>query len=114
MYPSRLNLSNFFSLPDIVDKISMTDEEDQVQIQVEIPGYEKDEVNVELVDNLLKISAQKEKEDTGGRYRGQFYQSFRLSKDFKSEEINASLENGLLTVRLPRSEKTKPRKIAVN
>ncbi|KAK9683376.1 hypothetical protein RND81_10G135800 [Saponaria officinalis] len=85
--------------------------------QADLPGVKKEEVKVEVEDgNVLRISGQRAKEkeektDTWHRVErssGQFLRKFRLPDNAKVEEVKAALENGVLTVTIPKVEEKKP------
>jgi HSP20 family protein len=96
-------------------RVDVVDYNDRVEIQAEIPGLSKDEVAVEVQDNVLTISGQKvkklEDKDTGGKYirrelkHSNFKRSFTLGEIIDSDNPEARFENGLLTVTL---RKVKP------
>ncbi|XP_010543757.1 PREDICTED: 17.8 kDa class I heat shock protein-like [Tarenaya hassleriana] len=81
--------------------------------KADLPGLRKEEVKVELEEgNVLKISGerQREKEEKGEtwhrveRSSGQFVRRFRLPENAKAEETKAAMENGVLTVTVPKTE----------
>ena len=85
--------------------------------KVDLPGVKKEEVKVEVEDsNVLVISGQrsKEKEDKNDRWHrverssGQFMRRFRLPENAKVDQVKAGLENGVLTVTVPKAEEKKP------
>ena len=85
--------------------------------KADLPGVKKEEVKVEVEDgNVLVISGQrsKEKEDKNDKWHrverssGQFMRRFRLPEDAKVEQVKAGLENGVLTVTVPKAEEKKP------
>lgn len=85
--------------------------------RADIPGVRKDEVKVEVEEgNLLRISGQRtrekeEKTDTWHRVErssGQFLRRFRLPENAKVDQVKASLENGVLTVTVPKTEVQQP------
>ena len=97
----------------------------------DVPGLTKDDVKVDIVDDegakVLQISGEKikkdkEKDSDGDddddhdkwrrveRFRGKFLRRFRLPEDAKADEVSAALENGVLTVRIPKQEVKKPEK----
>jgi len=93
--------------------------------KADLPGVKKEEVKVEVEDgNVLKISGQRsrekeEKTDTWHRVErssGEFLRRFRLPENAKVDEVKASLENGVLTVTIPKAEVKKPdvKSITVN
>ncbi|XP_039832478.1 17.9 kDa class I heat shock protein-like isoform X2 [Panicum virgatum] len=85
--------------------------------KADVPGLKKEEVKVEVEDgNILQISGernkeQEEKTDTWHRVErssGRFLRRFRLPENAKTEQIRASMENGVLTVTVPKEEVQKP------
>ena len=85
--------------------------------KADVPGLKKEEVKVEVEDgNVLQISGernkeQEEKTDTWHRVErssGRFMRRFRLPENAKTEQIRASMENGVLTVTVPKDEVKKP------
>jgi HSP20 family protein len=85
--------------------------------KADVPGLKKEEVKVEVEDgNVLQISGernkeQEEKSDTWHRVErssGKFLRRFRLPENAKAEQIKASMENGVLTVTVPKEEAKKP------
>ncbi|KAI5675075.1 hypothetical protein M9H77_06025 [Catharanthus roseus] len=81
--------------------------------KADLPGIKKEEVKVELEDNrVLQISGERnvEKEDKNDtwhrveRSSGKFMRRFRLPENAKMDQIKASMENGVLTVTVPKEE----------
>jgi HSP20 family protein len=81
-----------------------------------------DEVNVELEDNVLTISAERKSEHEErkeGYHRleraaGRFSRSPKLPEGVDPESIDAKFEGGVLTVRIPKPQQRKPRRVAIN
>jgi HSP20 family protein len=79
-------------------------------IQMELPGVEKEDINIELKDNQLIIYGEKKliKETTGCSYLvlersyGPFVRGFSLPQDIDDQGISASLSTGILMVRIPK------------
>jgi HSP20 family protein len=88
-------------------------------IEAELPGVDRDDVNVEMRDSELIISGDiKEKERKGilrrrTRRTGRFEYRVSLPGLSDQENIEANLHDGVLTVRVPKSEQAKPRRIEV-
>ncbi|XP_038709834.1 17.5 kDa class I heat shock protein-like [Tripterygium wilfordii] len=85
--------------------------------KADLPGLKKEEIKVEIEDDrVLQISGEKsmekeEKNDTWHRVErssGKFMRKFRLPENAKLEGVKASMENGVLTVTVPKEEVKKP------
>ncbi|KAK4416734.1 class I heat shock protein [Sesamum alatum] len=85
--------------------------------KADVPGLKKEEVKVEVEDgNVLQISGERtrekeEKNDTWHRLErssGKFLRRFRLPENAKMDQIKANMENGVLTVTVPKEEVKKP------
>ncbi|MGL7134655.1 Hsp26/alpha crystallin family protein [Salmonella sp. NW1098] len=83
----------------------------------DLPGIKKEEVKVEVEEGrILQISGErsKEKEEKNDKWHrierssGKFMRRFRLPENAKVDEVKASMENGVLTVTVPKVEEKKP------
>ena len=91
--------------------------EDHYDVVIDLPGFKKDEINVELNDGYLTISAQKghdeeEKNKAGKlirqeRYSGMMSRSFYVGDQVGVEEIHGKYEGGVLTLSVPKKEEQK-------
>lgn len=93
-----------------------------IVIKADLPGVEREEVSVEVKDNLLTLKG-KRKQDADSadecyfcqeRNFGQFQRTFTLQYNIDPEKIKASFKNGVLKVSVPEPEEEQPRKIRVN
>lgn len=84
----------------------ITDHDDHSEIQLDVPGYTEDQIEVEAKDRYLVIKGKSES-------RGDFRRLFRLSSGVSLDGIKASLQHGVLTVSVPKLPEVQPRKIAV-
>lgn len=92
----------------------VSEEANQTAIEVEVPGLTKDQVSVTVDGRMLTVRAEKRcKVKTEKRWA--FSQSFMLKDQFDLESIVCSLENGLLTITIPKKAKTESvRKLTIN
>lgn len=87
----------------------------------DLPGLKKDEIDVSIEDNVLTVSGERKFEDDkdNGTFRrversyGSFRRSFTLPRGVEAGKVEAKFEDGVLTLRIPKSEMAKSRKIAV-
>ena len=102
-------------------KVDVTDHPDKIMIAAEIPGLSKEDVSVDLEENVLTISGGKREtvEEPDVRYirkelkRSSFKRSFKLGDNMNVKNIKADFENGLLNVTVPKREKDEPRKVKI-
>jgi len=102
-----------------VPAVDIEETEDGWVVEAELPGVDKKDVNVELRDSELTITGEiKERERAGilrrrTRRKGRFEYRVTLPGEADAEGIDASLHDGVLTLRVPKSERAKPRRIEV-
>ncbi|XP_019199180.1 PREDICTED: 18.1 kDa class I heat shock protein-like [Ipomoea nil] len=91
--------------------------------KADLPGMKKEEVKVEVEDGrVLQISGErsKEKEEKNDKWHrierssGKFLRRFRLPENAKMDEVKAGMENGVLTVTVPKIEAKKPEVKAID
>lgn len=90
-------------------------------ITVELPGTRKEDVQVELSEGMLTIRGEKksEREETKERRRyversyGAFSRSFTLPPDANGDRLDASFKDGILTIAIPKTEESKPKRVAI-
>jgi HSP20 family protein len=98
----------------------LTETDDAYLVEIELPGVDREDLTVEIAGAELRVSGQiVEKEKIGWlRHRtrrlGQFAYHTLLPGEVDTEHISANLADGVLTVRVPKTEAAKPRKITVN
>lgn len=101
--------------------VDMTSDDKQVTVRTALPGFSEDEINVDVRNNVLTISAasKKQRENRGANWHvrelryGKFARSVMLPEEVNVDKANASLENGILTVKLPKQKPNPIQQIAV-
>ncbi|HWF81793.1 MAG TPA: Hsp20/alpha crystallin family protein [Streptosporangiaceae bacterium] len=93
--------------------------DDGYEINAELPGISKDQIDVHVQDRELIISGEMKNGQRGRMHRstrrtGRFEYHTYLPGDIKPDKVNATLSNGVLSVRVPKSDMAKPRRIEVS
>lgn len=102
--------------------VDVAETEEAYEIKAEIPGLKKEDIKISLEEGLLTLQGEKkeEKEKEKRNYHrvervyGAFHRSFRLPREIEAGKIKACYEDGILSVVIPKSEKLKPKEIAVS
>jgi HSP20 family protein len=97
----------------ITPAVDMYDEGKELVMKADMPGVKKEDLHLDLAENILTISGEKKVEETvekGGLYScersyGKFSRSFELPSDVDTEKITANLKEGVLEIRLAKTEK---------
>ena len=93
-------------------KTDIKEMKDGYELEIDLPGFKKDEVTAELKDGYLTVTAQqntnKDEKDKEGnyirkeRYSGSCQRSFYVGEGVKQEDLKAAFNNGILTVAVPK------------
>ncbi len=101
-----------FATPALAPRfpVDLYEDKDNTYVRAELPGVNRDDISVEMVDGFLNLSAtRKEKEQNFTLNR-----SVSIPEAVQADKVTASYENGVLTVTLPKQEQAKPRKINIS
>ena len=98
--------------------IDIMEEDDKLVVTTDLPGINKEDVEINLKEDMLEISAktgkEKEAEEEGylrrEREYTRFYRAIRLPAGVKEEGSTAKMENGVLTISLPKAKIEEPKK----
>jgi HSP20 family protein len=101
--------------------VDMTSDENNIVVRSALPGFKDDEVKVDVRGNIWTISAESktEREDNQANwhihelYYGKFARSMMFPEEVNTDKADASLENGILTIKLPKRMPGPVQKIAV-
>lgn len=97
--------------------VNVTESEDGYTVQARVPGLTKDDISIQLEGRELRISGDHKRVEAGygrqERASGRFERALEFRHAVQADKIEATVKDGILTVRLPKSEEAKPRKIAI-
>lgn len=95
-------------------KTDVRENENNYEVDVDLPGFKKDEINAKLENGYLTISTSKsldrDQKDSNGkyirreRYSGSMCRSFYVGDNVKQEDIHAKFEDGILKLQIPKKE----------
>jgi HSP20 family protein len=102
--------------------VDVFEKEDKFVVKAELPGMKEEDIDVSVIGDTLSIKGEKKTETEikdENYYRcersyGSFYRSIPIPSNVDANKIEASFEDGILEVALPKSAKVKPKKIAVS
>lgn len=99
--------------------IDVQSDEEAYLITAAVPGLSAEDVSVEVLEDLVTMSGEISIEENGdtekllSELHHSFYRQIRLPETVNADEIEAKVEKGLLTVRVPKAEDARPKKIEV-
>jgi len=116
------DLDDEVSLYDWRPPVDIYETNEGIVLKVELPGVNKDDVSVEVKENVLTLKGERlldpeikdEHYYRKERSFGKFNRSFSLQEPIKPDLIKAGFKDGVLTVEVPRPEEERPKQITVN
>ena len=101
--------------------VDIVETKDRLVLKAELPGFTEEQIVVRFDDGILSIEGERkfEKESEDEKYHcversyGRFGRSFRLPANVDAERINASFQNGLLSIELPKKDEALPKRIRI-
>ena len=97
-------------------KTDINEKKDKYVIDIDLPGYEKDEIKIQIQDGYLTVHAKMDREEDNKergkyvrkeRYMGECSRSFYVGDNIKEDDIKAKFKNGTLTLEIPKKEEQK-------
>ncbi len=97
--------------------MDVKEKDDHYEVEIDLPGFKKEDINVELNDGYMTVTASKgleenDKNDKGKlirqeRYSGMMSRTFYVGEGISSEEVHGSFENGVLKLEIPKKDLNK-------
>ena len=97
--------------------VDLYEEKEDIVVKAELPGLSKEDITVQVTDSMLLIKGEKKREEEikegdyycSERSFGSFSRSIDLPSDVKADHVKASFKDGVLEIRLPKTEEAKKR-----
>ena len=101
--------------------VDIYEAEDSVVVKASLPGIKPDEVDLSITGTTLTLRSETKQTDEAKaedyyrreRHYGAYARSVTLPKDLKSDEADATFDSGVLTIRIPKVEETRPKSIKI-
>jgi len=101
--------------------VDLYEDRDKLVVKVEVPGMKKEEVDISLHDGVLAITGERKVEEKydkaethrSERFVGRFHRALSLPVAVQADKTNATYQDGVLTITLPKAEGAKPKQIQV-
>jgi HSP20 family molecular chaperone IbpA len=105
--------------PMLAAAVDIFENADEYRVVADLPGVRQHDIDIDLERGELVLFAKRDVPREGeplalGRREGDFRRVFRIPEDLDRSKVEASYDNGVLTIRLPKSERAKPRRISVS
>lgn len=107
--------------PKVIFPVDIKVAEDEYLVEAFLPGVSTEDLDIQIESNIVTIKGElKIEANEDDRYllrerpSGMFQRSIELPDDVDADKVEAELKNGVLTLRLPKSELAKPRKIKIS
>ncbi len=94
--------------------VNLYEDKDNYYVTAELPGLSKKDVKIELENAVLSISGERKIKKGENETVFSFSRSITVGDDVNGPKVKANMQNGVLTVTLPRQEERKPRSITVS
>jgi HSP20 family protein len=105
----------------VTPAVDVYEEKDEIVVKAELPGLDKNDIEVNISDSVLTLKGEKKREekieDEGyyscERSYGAFLRSVDLPGEVQADKVKASFKNGVLEIRMPKTEEAKTKEIKI-
>ena len=105
-----------------IPRVDIREGADGLTLLMDVPGLGKDDLNITLENNVLTVAGERKfeaDEKANEQYHrlerqyGAFSRSFTLAPSVRTDKVEATFQDGVLTIQLPKQEESKPRRITI-
>jgi len=101
-----------------VPSVDISETDGEFNVRAELPGLDKNDLDVDTYGDILSIKGEKKDEEDKGYYKresyfGSFQRNIRLPSEVQSDQVEATFKDGILNIKIPKSEEKKARKIQI-
>ena len=116
-FSRRMAAANGGSAHDHLLDVNIRDEEDMFILTAQVPGLTAGDLDIQILEDVVRIEGKYHHDQENYLLRelpfGSFRRSLRLPSEIDADKVEAKITNGVLTVRLPKTETALPKKIKV-
>lgn len=121
MMDTMLNRSGTLAGAGVYPAINLTEDEGFYYLRAELPGVKAEDLDIQATGKILTITGERKLavEDAAVKYHrreregGRFSRALAMPKEIAADRVEARLLNGILTLKVPKAESAKPRRIAI-
>jgi HSP20 family protein len=97
--------------------VNVRDEEDTFVLSALVPGLKADDLNIQVLEDVVRIEGEYQANDAeyllNERPSGPFQRALRMPAEIDADKVEAKITDGVLTLRLPKAESARPKKIKI-
>lgn len=116
------DVGEMWPLSRVVPSLDLSETDSAVEVRMDLPGIKPEEIDIHLTDNTLTVSGERkeEKEEKGKtfhrveRRQGSFSRTVTLPCCVDDAKVDAQYKDGVLTIKMPKSEEARARKVKVH
>lgn len=107
-------LSGFVSGPSRAQfPVDLYEDKENTYVRAELPGTSRGDIGVEMVEGYLTITAARKEKDGNSEETVSFSRSISIPDEIQADKVSAVLQDGVLTVTLPKREEARPKKVSI-
>ena len=122
MFPDIRNRVDDLDLMEWRPVVDTYEKDDAIMINAELPGVKKEDINIDVKNNILTLSGERKDESDvnednyyrSERFYGKFQRSFTLPDNVDADKVDATYKDGVLEVKIPKTGQSSTKKIEIN